>query len=152
VTNNEIRKGEESPEEYFDRLERERASLAPKMVKRNPSLDEYKQRIANAAARYQQRMSGSDPDKENYLNKIPESHRDLARAFIYRFRLPLKKEDSYWRKAWIDQETLGISVGDVIAAMKRMEKDGLFIKSPESVTAIANNFMLQRVAKEVSSA
>ena len=140
---------QETPEEYFLRLDREkqivRSFTTPK------TNDEQKDRIKAALGRYHERALGA-PDLENYLSRIPENVREIARAFCTGFgRPPTKKEDGYWRGEWNMQAQIGLQPGDITEAISKMFKDNLTIKSPQSVTAIAENVKRRRSNRAVPS-
>lgn len=92
------------------------------------------------------------PVIEDYLAKVEEDIRPLARVFCYSHRRPPrdKGEDSYWRKEWWGQRTMGITPEDTTKAIYRMRKgDGkggniLSIKSPASITAFADEERIKR--------
>jgi hypothetical protein len=140
---------QETPEEYFLRLDKERGINRSLSVPR--TANEQKVRISAAITNYQQRIQDA-PDLENYLARIPENVREIARAFCTGFgRTPAKREDGYWRGEWNMQEQIGLQPGDITEAISRMFRDNLTIKSPQSVTAIAENVKRRRVNKAVPS-
>jgi hypothetical protein len=81
---------------------------------------------------------------EEFLTKVPHKTRELARAWCYRHgRAPTEKESAYWRKAWNQQEEIGIRPEFIVLAYNRMLQDGLTIKSPQSVTAVAESIQMR---------
>lgn len=69
----------------------------------------------------------------------PENLRPLANAFVIGFgREPLRKERGFWIGALGDMVELGITAENISDAMHEMRESGLFIKSPASVIAIAD--------------
>ncbi len=69
----------------------------------------------------------------------PERLRPLAQAFVIGFgREPLRKERGFWIEALGDMVELGIEPEEVSDAMHQMREDGLTIKSPASVIAVAD--------------
>jgi hypothetical protein len=76
-----------------------------------------------------------------FLNGIPEYIRGLASAFLAGFgrTSKTKQELSFWIRSWKKQYDIGLTPKHIEAAFKQMNHDGFTIKSPESVTAIAEN-------------
>jgi len=126
----------ESPEAYFDGI----AAARPPQVKVPNDEESVKNRIRVAA------MKGMiiDPARkqiiEDYLTKLPERVRELGRAFCYAFgRPPLPEQDKFWREGWDVQATLGLTPDSINQAILKMQREGLTIKAPSSVTSIAEN-------------
>jgi hypothetical protein len=123
----------QSIEEWFAEREKEREIIGP----RRRTSEEYRQDVGEALQKFYQNHPDNDPIF-NYCLSVPEHIRSLAVAFCQGFgRTPQKDEDSYWRSAWEKQHGIGIDPKDVEGAFFLMEKRGLTIKSPESMTAIA---------------
>lgn len=102
---------------------------------------QYKLKLQDAMERGAAR--NKNPQIANFLNEIPENLRSLAEAFCESFgRPPLgKPEKSFWIKSWQRQKVLGIRPDHVRAGLVKASKEGLTIKSPESVTALAEDIM-----------
>lgn len=133
---------EESPRDYFDRLERERGEQESKPVDR----EQYRQRISDSISRWARDNENKTQDQveiENYLAKVPEYYRGLARAFCESFgRIPIgSQENKRWHNDWINQHERGVSPEHVRQAIERMRRDGLTIKAPASTTSIAESIM-----------
>lgn len=143
----------ESGQEYFDRLDRQKEG---REISREPiDPDEYRESLRGMMAQGQERVrqaveSGeTSPEIENYLTRVPEQYRPLARAFCVGFgRPPLKSEDAMWRRGWTDQKELGITPDLVAAAFARMKDQKLTIKSPQSITAIAEDVKREKEEKK----
>jgi len=136
---------EETPEQYFERLDRENGTN--RALPSNRTVEETKEGIRAAIDTFNKRVTGN-PAIENYLAKIPENVRRIARAFCEGFgRPPLKREDGYWRKMWGEQYELELQPEDISGAITRMRLDNLTIKSPQSVTAIAEDIKRKRLDK-----
>jgi hypothetical protein len=101
--------------------------------------DYRKSQTLKALQRHEERNAGLSKDIQNYLAKVPENTRELARVFCaYMGRPPTnKKEDSFWRKCWNEQSEQGLSATHVESALREMDDSNLTVKSPHSVSAIA---------------
>jgi hypothetical protein len=89
---------------------------------------------------------------EEFLKKVPEDTRDLAKAFCYEHgRAPTKKESAYWRKGWNEQAKIGITPRAIQLAYQEMIRDGLTIKSPNSVTAVAETIQRRDISLDSAS-
>lgn len=139
---------DETPEEYFDRLGREREQK----FANNPTLSagDYKTRISAAIASgiEQKKASGLSDSALEYVYSLPEQMTGLAFEFCAGFgRAPLKAEKGRWMKDFSDMLEMGIEPRDVKSAIKRMKSSGLTIKAPGSVTSVAWNIHDERKAK-----
>jgi hypothetical protein len=141
----------ESIEQTFDTVDEsnvidwlaEKKKSQVKPVREQVTEEDYKERISQAIVESEQTVAkdGSDLKIENYLVKVPEQVRELARAFCYKFgRPPTKKEDKLWRSNWNDQIEIGLTPALVEAAFEIMEQtkpEPLTIRAPSSVNAVA---------------
>jgi hypothetical protein len=99
-----------------------------------------------ALERFEQREVGN-VEIENYIVMLPERVRPIAREFCEHFgRPPIKKENSYWIVEWESQADLGLLPKHIKAAIADMTNEGLHIKSPASVTSIAERFKREGTA------
>ena len=75
------------------------------------------------------------------LDWVPADIQDMARAFITSSNLPVpsKKERGFWVNSLRAMRMKGLCVTDIIGAVEKMRGDGLTIKSPSSVEAVAVN-------------
>lgn len=104
--------------------------------------DNHRDKVIAALKGYEDRTgANANQEIENYLTRVPECDRALAHAFCYcKGRAPrTDTEDKFWRKCWRDQSAIGITPGQVKSAYEHMVENQLSIKSPGSVTAIAEN-------------
>lgn len=132
------------PEVYFEKLDREK--VGERKLPGRRSEKECQERVKQALTRGLARQK--DVGLEDYLGKIPEFVRPLMRAFCEKFgRIPLKSEDGYWRAEIAGLYEIGVNPEDVASAFDRMNKDGLTIKSPKSVRAVAEEFKRKREEK-----
>ena len=93
-------------------------------------------RAAAALTRNQARQGHAAAD----LTWLSEQSRPLAQAFIDAAGIvPARAEQSYWRKSLNTQCEIGLTPAQVAAAVTRMRAEGLTIKDPGSVTAIARD-------------
>ena len=132
----ETEENKDDPEEYFRMLEEKQGKKREQF-----SLKEYKERIAQAVISNAARNSEKNKEIEIYLEKVPVYIRDLASAFCYsKGRAPTKKENAYWISGWKQQYEIGLEPEHIRSAIKEMNEYRLTVKSPESVTAIAERF------------
>lgn len=123
-----------SPEEYFKGLER------PQVKREELSSEEYRRRLQGALQRHGERTKGRDPKIVSYIASLPEDLRDLAEAFCDGFRrAPISRERSFWIKSFREQIEMGLDADMIRKAIAKMDNDGLTIKSPASVTAVADD-------------
>lgn len=126
---------EESPEEYF-----ERTHPKPQMLEVSPiTADNYKERIGAAIQEGIDRTNGKNIPVENYLVKLPEHIRPVARAFLDLWGSPplTSAEDKRWRSEFYLIHESHIQPEFITRAYKDMLARNLTIKSPGSVRAIA---------------
>ena len=145
--NNSVEQEEEleNGNKYFDDLHDERGEPAPR---EHLTAEQRKERTRKAANKFGENSQGKNREIETYLSKVGEHVRPLARVFCeYKSRPPTKKENSYWRKAWEDQYEIGLKPENITMAIDKMNKDGLTIKSPESVTAIAEDLQTNKTSQ-----
>lgn len=136
-----------SPEEYFAMIERNREARGEKAEPITST--SYKERLASAIESFERRRLEGNADVivavENYVGKLPENIRELARVYCMAVeRTPTKGENSFWIKGWMTQCEIGLSSGDIQKAIQEMQKENLTIKSPQSVTAIAEKHKQSR--------
>lgn len=131
------------PEAWFNEKEEHRLIPQNSGSFTGLSTDEYRTRIQQALVDNAQSSNGKNAEIENYLTRVPENVRPLAREFCYAFgRKPANKgEDKYWRESWNTQAKIGIKPEYIGMAIQKMQEDGLTYKSPASVTAIAERLM-----------
>ena len=134
-------KQDETPEEYFEKKKPEESQPPREQL----TTDQYKKRIRDTLSKVGEReRDRENAGTETYLVTVPEHVRELARVFLnYKSRPPLKSEDKFWRSSWDEQYELNITPDAVKRAIEQMKNDGLTIKSPKSVTGIA-----EELAKE----
>ena len=125
---------ETSQDDGLDNWVEEKEKNKPPQLKREPD------GAKRALEKYEQRQAGN-AEIENFIVKLPERVRPIARVFCEYFgRVPIKKENSYWRTEWESQADLGLSPKHIEMAIAHMTMEGLHIKSPASVTSIAERF------------
>jgi hypothetical protein len=76
------------------------------------------------------------------LDWVPADIGDMARAFITATNLPAptrKTDRGYWIKSLRDMRLGGLCARDITRGVEKMREDGLTIKSPQSVQAVAAN-------------
>jgi len=87
-------------------------------------------------------------DKGDPFSWCPEYIRPLAQTFSDSTgMIPLKAEHGRWIKAFTEQYDMGIRPDQVSRAIKKMQKDGLTIGGPESITKTARS--IKAVKQEV---
>lgn len=122
----------------------------PPQLKRAPIItsEDAKERIGQALDKHAQRQV-DNTEIENFLVKLPERVRPIAREFCEHFgRAPIKKENSYWRTEWEAQADLGLLPKHIKMAISHMTENGLHIKSPASVTSIAEGFKREGTVRD----
>ena len=131
-------------EEYFDVREEVINEKKPRTT------EEYQESIRETLLRVGDKVDSMSTEElaiASYVANIPDNMRGLAEAFCGVFgRPPAKGEDGFWRKGWNEQYEIGLKPVYVQRAYKKMMEEGLTVKSPGSVTAIADQ--LQREDKE----
>ena len=132
----ETSQDDDDTQKWLDEKEKNK----PPQLKREPG------GTKRALEKYAQRQTGN-AEIENYLVKLPERVRPIARVFCEYFgRAPIKKENSYWRTEWESQADLGLLPKHISAAIADMDNNGLHIKSPASVTSISERFKREGTA------
>lgn len=113
--------------------------------------EKYKARTLKALEKYENRVKNGKAD----LSWLPEHVRPLAESFLDaagESYYPTQKEQSIWHKAcgeWYELRMQGVHIRKAVNAMR---KDGLTIKNPFSITAIARSLMEQsKLGDEVFS-
>lgn len=89
-----------------------------------------------ALLQHEQARANGKPD----LSWLTESLRPLAEVFITETKIyPLQAEHSFWQKSFMQMWEVQISPRHLKRAIRKMTDDGLVIKSPESVKAVARD-------------
>lgn len=116
------------------RLEKEEMD---KLVIKNPG-------AMAALKKFQAKQERGEAD----LAQIEEYLWPLAKAFVDGSGIqPVKMDAKYWNKVLNEQWERGIKPEFITKAIKKMRNDGLSIKSPASVTAIANDLQAKAIDK-----
>lgn len=122
------------PPEVLARIEQRKPQS--KTAPRTP--DDIRELTRQSLEKFQERTNGEDRELIDFLASIPEGLTDLARAFCKGFRrVPLKSEKGWWIKDWKIQNELGLLPTHIQWAFEKANVDGLTIKSPGSLTALA---------------
>lgn len=132
-------------QEYWDKLLSDPAltpdqwaELAAQRPMRNKPVprteEQARESIRQALGRADERSKTHQTD----LSFVREGVRELANVFVNHFgRGPLPKEKAYWIREFDCWAQLSLTPRDIESAMATMTRQGLSIKSPQSVTAMA---------------
>jgi hypothetical protein len=102
--------------------------------------EKYKRRTLEALASSYQQKGMQSPIIDNFIQTVQPHQQGLARQFCELMgRKPGKKEETLWRAEWEWQHQLGIRAEHIKGAFDYMKEACLTIKSPKSVTTIAEN-------------